>query len=69
MYYPNGVIPEQNFSEGVYVDYRHFDKVLNLRCELWVDTNYHSSLGWNRDTSLDTGFHTQPSASPTSQQR
>jgi len=26
MYTPNGVIPQQDFSEGLYVDYRHFDK-------------------------------------------
>ncbi|KAK7528475.1 beta-glucosidase 1 precursor [Phyllosticta citriasiana] len=25
MYYPNGVVPQQNFTEGLYVDYRHFD--------------------------------------------
>ncbi|GAB7360059.1 hypothetical protein MBLNU230_g7581t1 [Neophaeotheca triangularis] len=26
LYYPNGVVPQQNFSEGLYFDYRHFDK-------------------------------------------
>jgi beta-glucosidase len=26
LYYPNGVVPQQNFSEGLYIDYRHFDK-------------------------------------------
>ena len=26
LYYPNGPIPQQNFSEGLYIDYRHFDK-------------------------------------------
>ncbi|KAI2634839.1 glycoside hydrolase family 3 protein [Hypomontagnella submonticulosa] len=26
MYMPNGVVPQQDFSEGLYVDYRHFDK-------------------------------------------
>ncbi|TPX11120.1 uncharacterized protein E0L32_007981 [Thyridium curvatum] len=26
MYLPNGVIPQQDFSEGLYIDYRHFDK-------------------------------------------
>ena len=25
LYYPNGVIPQQNFSEGLLVDYRYFD--------------------------------------------
>ena len=26
LYYANGVVPQQNFSEGLYIDYRHFDK-------------------------------------------
>ncbi|KAI9841814.1 MAG: hypothetical protein M1837_000359 [Sclerophora amabilis] len=27
MYYPNAVVPQQDFKEGLYIDYRHFDKV------------------------------------------
>ncbi|KAI9887887.1 MAG: hypothetical protein M1823_000275 [Watsoniomyces obsoletus] len=26
MYYPNGPIPQQDFNDGLYIDYRHFDK-------------------------------------------
>ncbi|ROT40967.1 beta-glucosidase [Sodiomyces alkalinus F11] len=26
MYLPNGVVPQQDFKEGLYIDYRHFDK-------------------------------------------
>ncbi|KAI9823432.1 MAG: hypothetical protein M1832_002443 [Thelocarpon impressellum] len=26
LYYPNAAIPQQNFSEGLYMDYRYFDK-------------------------------------------
>lgn len=26
LYFPNAVIPQQNFDEGLYIDYRHFDK-------------------------------------------
>lgn len=26
LYYPNGLVPQQNFTEGLYVDYRYFDK-------------------------------------------
>lgn len=26
MYLPNGAVPQQDFSEGLYIDYRHFDK-------------------------------------------
>lgn len=25
MYYPNGIVPQQDFSEGLFIDYRHFD--------------------------------------------
>ncbi|KAF2839795.1 glycoside hydrolase family 3 protein [Patellaria atrata CBS 101060] len=24
--YPNGIVPQQNFTEGLYIDYRYFDK-------------------------------------------
>lgn len=26
LYVPNGIIPQQDFKEGLYIDYRHFDK-------------------------------------------
>ncbi|KAF2810254.1 uncharacterized protein BDZ99DRAFT_488102 [Mytilinidion resinicola] len=26
LYYPNQIVPQQNFSEGLYIDYRYFDK-------------------------------------------
>ncbi|KAL5353173.1 hypothetical protein ACLOAV_001206 [Pseudogymnoascus australis] len=26
LYLPNAPVPQQNFSEGIYIDYRHFDK-------------------------------------------
>ncbi|ORX97354.1 beta-glucosidase 1 precursor [Clohesyomyces aquaticus] len=26
LFFPNGLTPQQNFSEGLYIDYRHFDK-------------------------------------------
>lgn len=26
LYYPNNIVPQQNFDEGLYIDYRHFDK-------------------------------------------
>ncbi|KAF2190691.1 glycoside hydrolase family 3 protein [Zopfia rhizophila CBS 207.26] len=26
LYYPNGLVPQQNFTEGLYIDYRYFDK-------------------------------------------
>ena len=27
LYYPNGVVPQVSFDEGLYIDYRYFDKV------------------------------------------
>ena len=27
LYKPNGIIPQQDYKEGLYIDYRHFDKV------------------------------------------
>ncbi|KAB5517369.1 glycoside hydrolase family 3 protein [Coniochaeta sp. 2T2.1] len=26
LYLPNGIVPQQDFKEGLYIDYRHFDK-------------------------------------------
>lgn len=26
LYLPNNIVPQQNFTEGLYIDYRHFDK-------------------------------------------
>ncbi|MCJ1444341.1 MAG: hypothetical protein MMC23_004843 [Stictis urceolatum] len=26
LYWPNGIVPQQDFDEGLYIDYRHFDK-------------------------------------------
>lgn len=26
LYFPNAIIPQQNFDEGLYIDYRHFDR-------------------------------------------
>ena len=30
MYIPNGLVPQQNLDGGLYIDYRHFDKVWSL---------------------------------------
>ena len=42
-YYPNGAIPQQNFSEGLYIDYRHFDKYgIDPRYEFGFGLSYTS---------------------------
>lgn len=41
LYYPNAVIPQQNFDEGLYIDYRHFDKYsINPRYEFGFGLSY-----------------------------
>ncbi|KAK0647541.1 putative beta-glucosidase E [Lasiodiplodia hormozganensis] len=41
MYYPNAVVPQQNFTEGLYIDYRYFDKVgLTPRYEFGYGLSY-----------------------------
>ncbi|CCT63152.1 probable beta-glucosidase [Fusarium fujikuroi IMI 58289] len=41
LYLPNGVIPQQDFKEGLYIDYRHFDKhSKDLRYEFGYGLSY-----------------------------
>jgi len=50
LYYPNGVVPQQNFTEGLYIDYRYFDKFnITPRYEFgyglsYVDFKLHSLI-------------------------
>lgn len=57
LYKPNGVVPQQDFSEKLYIDYRHFDKVrspLALKIHL-SGTDTLPSLQYRYDTRLDSG--------------
>lgn len=41
LYYPNGVVPQQNFDERLYIDYRHFDhKGITPRYEFGFGLSY-----------------------------
>jgi len=41
LYLPNGVIPQQDFTEGLYIDYRHFDKNgVDVRYEFGYGLSY-----------------------------
>lgn len=43
MYYPNSAVPQQDFNEGVYIDYRHFDKFsITPRYEFGFGLSYTS---------------------------
>ena len=43
LYYPNGIVPQQNFDEDLYIDYRHFDKyAINPRYEFGFGLSYTS---------------------------
>ncbi|KAH7126406.1 family 3 glycoside hydrolase [Dactylonectria estremocensis] len=43
MYQPNAVVPQQNFDEGLFVDYRHFDKYgITPRFEFGFGLSYTS---------------------------
>lgn len=43
MYLPNAVVPQQNFDEGLFIDYRHFDKYqIEPRFEFGFGLSYSS---------------------------
>ncbi|KAI9675300.1 MAG: hypothetical protein M1817_001203 [Caeruleum heppii] len=53
MYYPNEVVPQQDFREGLYIDYRHFDKarLLIYGClELNIEPRYEFGFGLSYTT-------------------
>ncbi|RSL89962.1 hypothetical protein CEP52_014734 [Fusarium oligoseptatum] len=57
LYLPNGVVPQQDFNEGLYIDYRHFDKHdIEPRYEFGFGLSYTSfeykDLKVNRDVAV-----------------
>ncbi|KAI5810157.1 glycosyl hydrolase family 3 N terminal domain-containing protein [Peziza echinospora] len=55
LYYPNGIIPQQDFSEGLYVDYRWFDKQdISPRYEFGFGLSYTTFTLHNPQIRLPT---------------
>lgn len=60
LYLPNGVVPQQDFKEGLYIDYRHFDKYdIAPRFEFGFGLSYTTFeisnvtvAGWKPKTAL-----------------
>ncbi|KAI9892484.1 MAG: hypothetical protein M1814_001441 [Vezdaea aestivalis] len=43
LYYPNSIVPQQNYSDGLFIDYRHFDKAkIEPRFEFGYGLSYTS---------------------------
>ncbi|KAF5019513.1 hypothetical protein F66182_8478 [Fusarium sp. NRRL 66182] len=52
LYLPNGVVPQQDFNEGLYIDYRHFDKYkIEPRFEFGFGLSY-TTFGY-KDLKID----------------
>jgi beta-glucosidase-like glycosyl hydrolase len=50
MYYPNGVVPQQDFDDGLFIDYRHFDRAA-------IEPRYEFGYGQSFATFSFSDFH------------
>jgi beta-glucosidase len=65
LYYPNGNPPQQNFSEGLYIDYRYFDKYrIEPRYEFGFGLSYTEFEYSNLTITPTKGKSALPSARP-----
>ena len=65
LYIPNGVVPQQDFAEGLYVDYRHFDKKgIHPRFEFGHGLSYTSFNVSNARATAHKDKTPLPSARP-----
>ncbi|KIH93804.1 beta-glucosidase [Sporothrix brasiliensis 5110] len=65
MYLPNGVVPQQDFSEGLYIDYRHFDKYdITPRFEFGYGLSYTDFVVGNLSVQGVLPKSSLPSARP-----
>ncbi|GAB1312534.1 beta-glucosidase [Madurella fahalii] len=53
MYRPNGVVPQQDFSEGLYIDYRYFDKY-------GIEPRFEFGFGLSYTTFAFSNLHVSP---------
>ncbi|EJD05137.1 uncharacterized protein FOMMEDRAFT_79988 [Fomitiporia mediterranea MF3/22] len=62
---PNGVIPQQDFDEGLYIDYRHFDKyAITPRYEFGFGLSYTTFTYSNLNVTPTKSKSPFPSARP-----
>ncbi|KAI9854533.1 MAG: hypothetical protein M1824_000298 [Vezdaea acicularis] len=67
LYYPNAVVPQQDFKEGLYIDYRHFDKNnIEPRYEFGFGLSYTTFEFSNLTISTTKPKSPLPSPRPTS---
>ena len=65
MYYPNGPIPQQDFNEGLYIDYRYFDKNnISPRYEFGFGLSYTTFEYSNLTVTSNNPKSALPSARP-----
>lgn len=65
LYRPNGAVPQQDFDEGLYIDYRHFDKHgISPRFEFGFGLSYTEFVYSNLQVSEQKAKSKLPAARP-----
>ena len=65
LYYANAAVPQQNFSEGLYIDYRHFDRErIEPRFEFGFGLSYTTFEYTDVDITMTGSKSALPSARP-----
>jgi beta-glucosidase len=66
MYNPNAPVPQINFTEGLFIDYRHFDQAdITPRYEFGFGLSYTNFTYSNLQISSASAAYSTPSTTPT----